>query len=398
MLSASAFNALLKTLEEPPAHVVFILATTELHKLPSTIVSRCQRFDFRRITTQVLTNRLAYIADCEEIQYDREALRILAKLAQGGMRDAISLLELCAGNRQTITPELVEQTVGSGGRDKIEQLVRAIAASDFDGIFCAIDEVVRSSRDVAVFWQDLISFYRDMLVMKTTATADRYLDLTEHETTLLKNACELFPRETLLYHCRELDEALYAMQRAGSAKRMIAEMALVKLCDSSLEPSMDSLLSRIAKLEHAMVSGGAFRTSTPIPIDPTEPNAPKTISERKEAQPSTATVPTPRNTEDQAISLKVLRGWQEIAEQAATGNAAVLGFLKIAKAFVASDGTVHLKFPNDFAKSMVENAHMQDSICAALCMAMQKNASELRLVMGVMDGNETLSDLDEFEL
>jgi hypothetical protein len=147
-----------------------------------------------------------------------------------------------------------------------------------------------------------------------------------------------------------------------------------------------------------MVSGGAFRTSTPIPIDPTEPNAPKTISERKEAQPSTATVPTPRNTEDQAISLKVLRGWQEIAEQAATGNAAVLGFLKIAKAFVASDGTVHLKFPNDFAKSMVENAHMQDSICAALCMAMQKNASELRLVMGVMDGNETLSDLDEFEL
>ena len=353
MLSASAFNALLKTLEEPPAHVVFILATTELHKLPSTIVSRCQRFDFRRITTQVLTDRLAYIADCEDIQYDREALRILAKLAQGGMRDAISLLELCAGNRQTITPELVEQTVGSGGRDKIEQLVRAIAASDFDGIFSAIDEVVRSSRDVAVFWQDLISFYRDMLVMKTTATADRYLDLTEHESELLKHACDLFSRETLLYHCRELDDALYAMQRAGSAKRMVAEMSLVKLCDSSLDTSVESLMSRISKLENAVVSGGAFRTVAPASNQETEIEPQKKPTPQKqETKPEPK--PTVTATESPAVSFKVLRGWQEIAEQAATGNAAVLGFLRIAKAFVASDGAVHLKFPNEFAKSTDE--------------------------------------------
>ena len=111
-----------------------------------------------------------------------------------------------------------------------------------------------------------------------------------------------------------------------------------------------------------------------------------------------ASKPLSTTTESEAVSLKVLRGWQEIAEQAATGNGAVLGFLKIAKAFVASDGAVHLKFPNEFAKSMVENAHMQESICAALCMAMQRNVSELRLVMGIIEGNENISDLDEFEI
>ena len=166
MLSGSAFNALLKTLEEPPAHVVFILATTELHKLPSTIISRCQRFDFRRISTQVLTDRLSFISESEGIEYDTEALRMIAKLAQGGMRDAISLLELCAGTRNKITPDIVDETIGSGGRENIENTVKAIAGFDFDAIFSTVDSVVRSSRDIAVFWQELI------LLPKSRRTAE----------------------------------------------------------------------------------------------------------------------------------------------------------------------------------------------------------------------------------
>ena len=116
MLSGNAFNALLKTLEEPPSHVVFILATTELQKLPSTIISRCQRFDFRRISTDVLVDRLAFISDKEGIEYETDALRVIARLARGGMRDAISLLELCAGTRRKVTVDVVDETVGSGGR------------------------------------------------------------------------------------------------------------------------------------------------------------------------------------------------------------------------------------------------------------------------------------------
>ena len=136
MLSASAFNALLKTLEEPPAHVVFILATTELHKLPATIVSRCQRFDFRRISMDALISRLTYIAGQEGLELEPEAARMLARLAQGGMRDAISLLELCAGSRGVITPAAVNEAVGSAGREALERTVRwhFIASAIYLGI------------------------------------------------------------------------------------------------------------------------------------------------------------------------------------------------------------------------------------------------------------------------
>ncbi|MBQ5772277.1 MAG: DNA polymerase III subunit gamma/tau, partial [Clostridia bacterium] len=126
MLSTPAFNALLKTLEEPPEHVVFILATTELQKLPATIISRCQRFDFRRISTDVLIGRLTHIAKAEGIALEADAARLLARLAQGGMRDAISLLELCAGSRRSVTVETVEESVGLTGREAVMETVNAI--------------------------------------------------------------------------------------------------------------------------------------------------------------------------------------------------------------------------------------------------------------------------------
>lgn len=398
MLSGSAFNALLKTLEEPPAHVVFILATTELHKLPSTIISRCQRFDFRRISTQVLSDRLAYISDQEGIEYDPEALRLISKLALGGMRDAISLLELCAGARQKITPSLVEDTVGSGGREDLEQTVRAIANANFDAIFATIDSVVRSSKDIAVFWQDLTVFYRDMLVMKTTASAEKYLDLTKAETERLKKTAELFSKETLLYHCRVLDDTLYMMQRSTATKRMLAEMALVKLCDVSLDTSNDALLSRISKLETAVASGVTFRA----PTFATEEKAEKVEKKEKEevsipkAEQTAIDVALPK--QETLPTLKVLRGWTEISERAAAGDGAALGFLKTGKALIASDGSIHLKFPNEFAKSMVDRPQMRESIRASLCIALQKNIDPNALILEIMQGTDDFSDLDEFEL
>ncbi len=397
MLSGSAFNALLKTLEEPPAHVVFILATTELHKLPSTIISRCQRFDFRRIHTGVLADRLAYIAEQEGIAYEAEALRSIAKLAQGGMRDAISLLELCAGTRQKITPDLVEESVGSGSRDGIEQTVCAVAASDFEGIFSAVDTVVRSSRDISIFWQELTSYYRDMLVLKTTSEAERYLDLTEHEETRLRMVAQRFSKETLLYHCRVLDDTFYAMQRSGAAKRMIAEMALIKLCDATLDSSVDALLSRLSKLENAVASGAFFHTETQALPAQQENTAPTKNELTTDDIATTSETPVQDATTRQP-SLKLLRGWNEMAEQASAGDGAVLGFLKIARAFVSEDGRVFLKFPNEFAKSMVERAGLCDSIRAVIGVALQRTLGENDLVLDVLEGTEVLSDLDELEV
>ncbi len=394
MLSGSAFNALLKTLEEPPSHVVFILATTELHKLPSTIISRCQRFDFRRISTQVLSDRLAYISDHENIEYEPEALRLISKQALGGMRDAISLLELCAGARQKITPALVEDTIGSGGREELEQTVRAIASANFDAMFATIDSVVRSSKDVSVFWQDLTAFYRDMLVIKTTTAAEKYLDLTPTETERLKKTSELFTKETLLYHCRVLDDTYYMMQRSTATKRMLAEMALMKLCDASLDTSNDALLSRISKLETTVASGVTFRA--PIVESNLQEKNNVVQSPVEVVPPTESKNPSPSREDERTF--KVLRGWNEIAERAAAGDGASLGFLKKGKALIDNYGTIHLKFPNHFAKSMVDSPQMRESIRASLCMALQKNLDPSELILGIMESNDVFSDLDEFDL
>lgn len=261
MLSASAFNALLKTLEEPPEHVVFILATTELHKLPATIISRCQRFDFRRITTEILKNHLLDIAKAENIEITESAATILAKHAQGGMRDAISLLDLCAGSRRLIDDALVSETVGLGGREKLLDVVRAIAEKDYEKIFEAVDETVRSSRDILIFWQELISVYRDLLIVKNSKEPARYLDLTDSETESLTSLAKLFSAEVLNYHTEMLGDALVTMMKANAVRRIVAEMTLIRMCDAKLSDSSESLLARISALENAVASGVAISAS-----------------------------------------------------------------------------------------------------------------------------------------
>lgn len=403
MLSGSAFNALLKTLEEPPEHVVFILATTELHKLPSTIISRCQRFDFRRITTTVLSDRLSYISEQEKIEYDADALRLIAKFAQGGMRDAISLLELCAGNRTKITPELVDSTIGSGGRENIERTVKAIAKSDYDALFSAIDSVVRSSRDISVFWQELVSYYRDMLVFKTTAASDRYLDLTQNEAERLKAVTSLFTKETLIHHCKILDDTLKVLLYSATvSKRTTAEMALVKMCDSALDTSADALLSRISKLENMIASGRlssmakgndqkADQTLDNISVDNTE-TATQSDIKAKTVSPAANMV----NSFEGPV-LKPLRGWNEIAQRAAVDDFSKVGFLKGAKAYSGSDGNIYVKFTNDFAMSMVNKPQVRDNIRAAINIDLQISIDDTQLIFDLVSGKENITDLDEFE-
>ena len=274
MLSVSAFNALLKTLEEPPEHVVFILATTELHKLPATIISRCQRFDFRRISTEVLKNHLLRVAEAEGIDLCESAAILLAKQAQGGMRDAISLLDLCAGSRERIDDELVNNTVGTVGRENMLTVVRAIAEKDYETIFASVDEVVRSSRDIAVFWQDLLSVYRDLLVVKTSKNASDYLDLTDSETEALTSIAASFTQERLAYHCEMLREALLTMQKANSVRRITAELTLVRMCDERLSNSPSAMLTRIAAIESNLASGNfAQSVATEAAVAPIEEKA-----------------------------------------------------------------------------------------------------------------------------
>ena len=164
MMSGAAFNALLKTLEEPPSYVVFILATTEYHKLPTTIVSRCQRFDFRRMSSDVIMQRLHKIAIAEGIDLGDDGAQLIARAARGGMRDAVSLLELCAGSRAHIDAALVASTIGTGDRGAVYKLIEAVGAADYDTVYTVIRDVVMNSGDISVFWQEIIDTYRDIMV------------------------------------------------------------------------------------------------------------------------------------------------------------------------------------------------------------------------------------------
>ena len=403
MLSVSAFNALLKTLEEPPEHVVFILATTELHKLPATIISRCQRFDFRRVATDEIVARLRHIATAERIAVTDEALHMLARHAQGGMRDAISLLELCAGSRVEITAEIVNSSVGTTGRTAVARTVRAIADADYDKLFDIIADAVISSKDLTVFWQELMSFYRDMLIMKTASNAAKYLDLTDAEAEELGELTARFSRETLLAHSNVLDSTLRSMQSSNAARRTLAEFALIKMSDGRLDTSTDALLQRIAKVEDKLrgISAGEIVASSPVqqpennlkPVENKEekpkkekPAAPQPKpAEESAAEPPVSVEPTPKEPPKPAATegkrvLKTLRIWSEIVESISREKPNISALLNSSRAYTDPDGKILIRFNNVFAVQTLEFNGGKELIRASLSAELNKPITERDII------------------
>ena len=404
MLSASAFNALLKTLEEPPSHVIFILATTELHKLPATIVSRCQRFDFRRIATPVLAARVSYIAEQEGFSLDPAAAERIARLSLGGMRDAISLLELCAGAGRAIDTETVDEMMGSVGRDSVFALVRAIANADYDAVFGAVHEAVSTSRDLAIFWQDLIGVYRDMLVMKTTGDAAAYLDLADAEVTELTSLAALFGKAKLLAHCRLLEDALFAMQKANAVKRVVAELTLVRLCDARLDTSPEGLLARIEALEDSRVSA----VISPAPLMTKDDKKTTHVTAKKSEKAEASTVKTapaeaPREVAKPAAStssavksggrmLTRMRGFVNCVERVRRTNSLVASFLIDARAYQDEEGRVVVILQNPLAEMMIERQGGRDALRHAICLELQRELPDRDLLIETVDANTAKND------
>ncbi len=365
MLSMSAFNALLKTLEEPPVHVVFILATTELQKLPATIISRCQRFDFRRISANIIRDRLLYIANCEQIELESDAAWILAKHSNGGMRDAISLLDLCSGSGVRIDAAKAEDTLGISGSDRILKMAAAVLDKDFEYLFDAIHCIAMSSMDMTVFWQDLIALYRDLLIVKTAKQPEQYLEVTEEEFSVMRALAQRYSFESLLYHIRLLDEALYQMQKSGSVNRLIAELTLIKMCDASLSDEPQALLFRIAALEEktALLSLGMT----------TDSNMHMRAVERKEeatepaknlpAHESEAKLAASSDTQNLSLELKPLPYWQDLVESLSKEHRSAVGMRGASRGFKeTASGKIHIQFQNVFILKMMSEAAPKASL------------------------------------
>ncbi len=413
MLSTSAFNALLKTLEEPPAHIVFILATTEMHKIPATILSRCQRFDFRRITSPVIAARLRTIADAEKINIDEEALFLIAKLSAGGMRDAIGMLELCSVSAlggEMLDAKAVAAICGVSPVETVASVVDAIAKKDYSRIFEAVDAVYRELGDIRVFWQSLISFYRDMLVTKTVREPAPFLDYTEQQLHLPIDAAKAFSLEVLLYHTEILDEVLLTLQKNSMGSRVAVEMALVRMCDASLDTSAKALLARMSALEDKVALGVPTTSTAPytgkepstadipsdappipdeIPPRPTMSDAPppeKSAPPKKAKRaPDIPKVQASVQTEETS-SRKVLhafRRWQDVVKKLEATDPSVVAFLRDYKAYTCEeDGKLYLCAPDSFSITFLQKQLNTNALANAVNLYAQgKSYTDKDIVM-----------------
>ncbi len=433
MLTTSAFNALLKTLEEPPEHVVFILATTEMQKLPATVISRCQRFDFRRIATPVLVSRLKYIANEENIALADDAALMLARLATGGMRDAISLFELCAAAGKEVNARTVSETIGVRGREAMSETVRAVMSKNCARLFEIVAEIDSSASDLGVFWQELIEYYRDMLVMKTArGSASKYLDLTDSESERLAADAQSFSRELLSYHSRLLDEAYSSMQRPGASRRTIAELTLVRLADEKLGTTPEALLARIAALE-AKIAMGIPAAPAPAPMPapqavppafddfgepppfadydippedgefvpyiPEEPKAkptpkpsPKPVQKPVPSPAPIAKPTVPAPAEKKERVLRAIRQWAEILDAFESTAPAVSALLKNENAYLNEEGKIVICYSQPLTKLMLANPEKLRGFCSAASVALDRPIDEKSIIFEQVKKGEAPSN------
>ncbi len=254
MLSAGAFNALLKTLEEPPEYVKFILATTEVHKLPSTILSRCQRFDFKRISAQDIANRLKYVAEKENIELTDSGAALIAKVADGAMRDALSLLDRCASYGKVIDEEVACDATGLAGKQHIYSLAEAVTAGDCRAALNILNELYENSCDMERLFSELISHFRNMMIILTAPECKELILASETEIERIKLQAQKLTLAKTLSCMDILNDAVLELKK-GSNKRTCAEMALIRLASPQLDTDISSLLARISELEKKVASG-----------------------------------------------------------------------------------------------------------------------------------------------
>ena len=294
MLSMSAFNALLKIIEEPPAHLMFILATTELHKVPATILSRCQRFSFRRISPDEIASRIHYVAYEEGIQIDDAASNLLARLADGALRDGLSLLDQCASSSNgPLTAETVYNCLGIAGARKAAELLTAAAEKDVKTALTLLGEQYAEGKDLSALVDELISLSRDLLILKTAPAFGRSMLTGVCTDEELRALLPRFTSGELLRITTLLQQTAAGFQRSAN-RRIDVELCLVQMCDASLNLDPVSLNARLTRLEESLVSGQFVSAPQPSPAvsaPPEETLPPPQAEEPVSVPPEAASEP-----------------------------------------------------------------------------------------------------------
>ena len=256
MLSIGAFNALLKTLEEPPEYVIFILATTEVNKIPITILSRCQHYDFKRISIETITDRMRELMDTEKVDVEDRALRYIAKAADGSMRDALSLLDQCIAfyMGQKLTYDNVLDVLGAVDTDVFSQLLRKVISRDVAGVLDIVEDLIMQGRELTQLVSDFTWYLRNLLLVKTSDNIEDVLDVSTENMMQLKEEAQMIETDMLLRYIRIFSELSNQLKYA-TQKRVMLEVALIKLCTPAMETKQDTLLDRIRAVEEKVEKG-----------------------------------------------------------------------------------------------------------------------------------------------
>ena len=347
MLSLSAFNGLLKTLEEPPQHVVFILATTEVHKLPATILSRCQRFDFRRIDSEKIIERLKFVANEEKLTLTDDAASLIAGAADGGMRDALSILDLCASSSSNIDESVVANVCAMAGNDYLLSLADMIKSKDTEGALMMLDKLHNSSVDMLRLLNELIGHYRDLMIVKTVKAKNKPIVCSAARLSSLENQAEKYSINEIMAVLGVLQSATAAMQTGN--RRCEMEMTVIKLCSPRVANDLASLELRIAALEQSGVT--VMPSAKPEPqietakeITPEAKEKPiKNIADEEEIPLPEAPEEEPQLTEEVKVtepsqsSDAPLDEWEDILSIIKKTCPLIAGVLQGSKAYISGD-------------------------------------------------------------
>ena len=390
MLSTGAFNALLKTLEEPPAHVKFILATTEPQKLPATILSRCQRFDFKKISNDNIEKRLNFVCDQSNIDITPDAKKLIAILAEGAMRDALSILERCMQEEGKITEELVKELVGIPKTESVNKITKSILEKDTDTALQTINEIISEGKDISNFLWEIIKYVKDILIYKTNTQLEIYNDKEKND---IKQLADSTTKERLISIIYELSNLQNDM-KWSSQKLIMFQVEIIKLCNEVIQSStnehtentsdgisskeVEDLKYKISRLEKQI---SLLQTSQ-------ERNEPANESTKKNVKMQ----PVGKTEVKKSTSVKLgekVQNWPKIIDQIKQeGRISLSSILMSSSANEINDMTVGINFENGltpFRKQILEKPENMSEIVKQVSIELGK---PMRVVL--VDNNEEI--------
>ena len=379
MLSIGAFNALLKTLEEPPEYVIFILATTEVHKIPITILSRCQRYDFRRITIDTIAARLNELMKKEQVEVEERAIRYIAKAADGSMRDALSLLDQCIAFHigEKLTYDKVLDVLGAVDTDVYSRLLRRMIDRDVKGVLQTVNDLVMEGKELAQLTTDFTWYLRNLLLAKSSDNMEDVLDVSTENLAQLKEEAQMIESDALMRYIRIFSDLSNQLKYA-TQKRVLLEVALIRICVPQMETRQDTLLERIRALEEKVEKGLTVQAQAPV-YRTQDPQEAGNLQESEQ----------PRREIPQALPedvKEVAKNFRMIANEA-SGMLKV--YLRQARLSVGNTGQLQIILPDDLAAGVVGTEEHKKEIQDLIA---EKTGKQMEIEVGKVEQGRRFED------